>query len=182
MKKIQLIPKVLQQAKHARPQNEILEELVTSVRSLDSRLREVTEEAPRGLRRRWRNLHPMMFHELTHMLGGRKDDPIALLVLASFVRDDMPWMYELAMEAYRIAKTGSPEEASAARRRLRRAAKLMRDGPFAPEEMGMDPRMLHMMVRELDHVLGPASESDVEPNPALEPPDRSPSKVKRKKT
>jgi hypothetical protein len=71
-------------------------------------------------------------------------------------------MYELGIEAYRMAKNGTPEEALAARRRFQKAAELMRKGPFAPEEMGFDPKMIHMMVRELDHLLEFEPEAKVE--------------------
>ncbi len=161
-KKISVIPKPTTLAKHSRPQPEILEELVTSVRSVESRFRDIAEEGPRVFRRRSRFFHPMMLHELMDMLGGRRGDPIALLILASVFRDEMPWMYELGIEAYRMAKNGTPEEALAARRRFQKAAELMRKGPFSPEEMGFDPKMIHMMVRELDHLLEFEPEAKVE--------------------
>lgn len=94
------------------------------------------------------------------MLGGKRGDPIALLILASLLRDSLPWMYELGIEAYRMAKDGTPEEAIAARRRFQKAAEVVRRGPFAPEEMGFDPHMMHIMMREMDHLL--------EVNPELE--------------
>lgn len=172
-KKVAAIPKASAQAKHARPQPEILEELVTSIRSLDSRFREIVDEGPRGFRHRMRRFHPMMLHELSRMLGGKRGDPIALLVIASIFRDDMPWMYELGIEAYRMAKDGTLEEAIAARRRFQKAAELMRRGPFGPEEMGIDPHMMHMMMRELDHLLETEPESEVEvAEPAAPKPRR----------
>jgi hypothetical protein len=165
--KVASIPKASAPAKHARPQPEILEELVASVRSLDSKFREIAEEGPRGLRHRSRRFHPMMLHELSHMLGEKRGDPIVLLVLASVFRDEMPWLYELGIEAYRMAKNGTPEEAVAARNRFQKAAELMRRGPFHPEEMGLDPGMVHMLVRELDHVFErePDAEAAEAPGP-----------------
>jgi hypothetical protein len=160
-KKVASIPKASTPAKHARPQPEILEELVASIRSLDSKFREVSEEGPRGFRR-FRRFHPMMLHELSHMLGEKPGDPIILLVLASMFREEMPWMYELGMEAYRMVKTGTPSDAIAARRRFLKAAELMHRGPFFPEELGFDPKMMHMLMREMDHLLGPGDESDPE--------------------
>ena len=159
--KVASVPKASASAKHARPQPEILEELVASVRSLDSKFREIAEEGPRGLRYRSRRFHPMMVHELSHMLGEKPGDPIGLLVLASMFRDEMPWLYELGLEAYRTARSGKPEEAMAARKRFQKTAELMRRGPFPPEEMGFDPRMMHMLLRELDHVIEPEPEVDV---------------------
>ena len=50
----------------------------------------------------------MMFREIAHIIGAETpNDPIGLLVAISMVRDDMPWLYELGMEAYRLAKAGS---------------------------------------------------------------------------
>lgn len=180
-KKIAAIPKAAPQAKHARPQNEILEELVTSVRSLDSRFREMADESPRGLRHRWRRFHPMMLHELSHVLGGKRGDPIALLVLASLFRDDMPWLYELGMEAYRAAKAGARDEAIATTKRLLRATQLMGRGHFGPEEMSMDPRMLHMVIQELDHVLATEPEPGAETEGGADDPERPTPKPRRKR-
>jgi hypothetical protein len=174
-KQVAAIPKPSGQAKHARPQPEILEELVTSVRSLDSRFREMADEGPRAFRHRWRRMNPMMVHDLGHMLGGKRGDPIALLLMASFFKDEMPWMYELGTEAYRMARDGTPEEALAARRRFQKAAEMVRKGPFGPDEMGMDPRMMHMMMRELDHLLEP------EPEPEPETAELPAPKPRRKK-
>jgi hypothetical protein len=50
------------------------------------------------------------------MLAREPGDSIAILVLASFLRDDMPWLYELGMEAYHIAKRGSHEQTNRAKR------------------------------------------------------------------
>lgn len=150
-KKVEGIPKQPTQAKHARPQHEILEELVTSVRSLDSRLREFSEGAPMSTRHRRMKFHPMMLREITHMVGGKPGDATGLLVVASMLREDMPWLYELGMEAYRAARSDLPEEAERTRRQFHRAVEFLSHGPFMVEEMGMDPKMLHMLIRELEH-------------------------------
>ena len=165
-KHVQSIPKTATVAKHSRPQTEILEELVTSIRSLDSRFREVSEESPRMFRHRRLRFHPMMMHEMMHMMGERPGDPIGILFLASLFREDMPWLYELGMEAYRAACSGIPDDTERALHRFRRASKLFMKGPFPPEEMGFDPRMLDMMVRELDHLLRePERETEVAAKP-----------------
>lgn len=173
-KKVTAIPNLSTPAKHARPQPEILEELVASVRTLEGRFRDIAEDGPRA-RHRWRQFHPMMVHDLGKMLGVERGDPVGLLVLASLFRDDMPWMYELGMEAYRMAKNGTPDEAIDARRRFQKAAELTRRGPLGPEEFGFDPRMMHVIMRELDHLL----EVDHDVAPELE---AEPSKVPAPKT
>lgn len=177
-KKVAAIPNLATPAKHARPQPEILEELVASVRTLDGKFREITEDGPRALRYRGRRFHPMMVHEITRSLGSKRGDPVGLLIVASLFREEMPWMYELGMEAYRLSKDGSSDEATAARRRFLRAADLMKRGPFGPEEFGFDTKMLHMLVRDLDHLL------DFEPEPEVESgvPEAQRSRLQRTKS
>jgi len=150
-KKVTAIPIQPTAAKHTRPQNEILEELVAGVRSLDSRLREVSDSAPVSARRRHMRFHPMMMQEIAHMVGRGPGDPIGLLIVASMLREEVPWLYELGMEAYRVARSGLPEEADKAMRQFRRAVEVLGHGPFGLEEMGMDPKMLHMLIRDLEH-------------------------------
>lgn len=115
-KNVKAIPKEPTAAKHARPPPEILEELVASVRSLDSRLREGSEGSLISARRRRMRFHPLMFDEMMHTFGAKPGDSIGLLVVASMFREDMPWLYELGMEAYRDTMAGLLEDAEAARR------------------------------------------------------------------
>ncbi|KQW93586.1 hypothetical protein ASC94_13315 [Massilia sp. Root418] len=96
----------------------------------------------------------MMLREMRKTMGIKAGDPIFLLVVASAFRDEMPWMYEIGMEAYRMARDGTAEEAVAALRRFQRMADVMRHNPFGPDEVESESRMMmHMMVRELDHLL-----------------------------
>jgi TIR domain len=159
-KKVAAIPSLAAPAKHSRPQPEILEELVASVRTLEGKFREMTDDGPRALRNRGRRFHPMMVHELTQTIGSKRGDPIALLIIASMFREEAPWMYELGIEAYRMAKDGTSEDALVARRRFMKAADLLRHSPFGHDDFGFDSKMVRMMMRDLDHSLGPDSESE----------------------
>ena len=80
----------------------------------------------------------------------------------------MPWLYELGMEAYRASKAGLSDEAARAMRQFRRAIEVMRHGPLM-EEMGMDPKLLHMLIRELEHSTmlqpSPDEEQSAKPSP-----------------
>jgi TIR domain len=152
-KKVADIPVHAAAARHARPQPEILEELVASVRTLDSKFREMADDGPRFLKSRRRQVHPMMLHELSRVLGSKRGDPIGLLIVASIFREDAPWMYELALEAYRMARDGSADDALVARRRFLKAAEHLRREPFGHELFGSDSKFIHMMVRDLDHLL-----------------------------
>lgn len=130
--------------------------LVEEMKALPSRVAERLAEAGDPIRRRRiRRLHPMMFEELMHM-SGEPGDPVAILLAASLVRDDLPWLYELAMAVYRSVKSGDAEAIEREMTRLRRFSELMMRGPFM-EEMGFGDREQHMFAMEfprmLEHVL-----------------------------
>jgi hypothetical protein len=83
--------------------------LVKETKALPSRVAErLAETGDPVRRRRMRRLHPMMIDELLHM-SGYPGDPVGILMAASIVRDDVPWLYELAMEVYRAVKSGDRE-------------------------------------------------------------------------
>jgi hypothetical protein len=91
-----------------------------------------------------RKMHPGMLMEMTHSIGEGPDDPIQLLIHASFFREDIPWLYELALEAYRAIRGGDTAAAIPAYNRYRDAVKSLRRGPFL-EMFGRDNKMMHMM-------------------------------------
>jgi len=138
-----------------RPQHEIIEELVAGVRGLDSRFREF--EGSIGERisrpgRRFRRFHPMMLEDMSHMISDEGDDPLALLMIASFAREDFPWLYELVSELYREIRIGDAKAIQRAGQRLRRATKMLRRGPFL--DLMMDgSKESHFMAMELPHML-----------------------------
>jgi len=57
-------------------------------------------------------------------------------MIASLVRDDFPWLYELGLEAYRAAKRGNSEQTREALVVFRDATDFTLRGPFM-EEMGL---------------------------------------------
>ena len=109
-----------------------------------------------------------MIEEMAHMAGGKAGQPaLGILIMVSLLRDDVPWLYEIGMDAYRAAKTGDRRAARAAMRTFQRAAELTMRGPFM-EELGMESRDMHMMVMELpslvEHMMrrfmGPKDETE----------------------
>ena len=85
----------------------LFEEVKVMFQDLPSRLEaRLAEAGAPSRRRRLRSFHPMMFEELVHMFPDDPGDPTALLMMASVVREDMPWLYELLVDAYREAKAG----------------------------------------------------------------------------
>ncbi|MCQ4189233.1 toll/interleukin-1 receptor domain-containing protein [Methylocystis suflitae] len=128
-KKVGDIPKNPTPAKQNRPQHEVLEELVASIRGLDVRFRETVEDASRVRRRRPR-FHPMMMNEMLHRMDLGEQDPTRFLLLASILRDDLPWLYELGVDAYRASTGANTAKAKEAQRRFLSALEMVRRGPF----------------------------------------------------
>jgi hypothetical protein len=151
-KQIASIPKAANTMKHNRPQGEILEELVSSVRSVEMRVRDLTEDEPMARRRRRPRLHPAVVSELMHRVADGPGDPIQILIIASLLRDDAPWIYELGQEAYRAVRLGRREERSRAIRRFAKAIELLQRGPFS-EEFGVDRLALKAIRPEFLEIL-----------------------------
>jgi hypothetical protein len=147
-KHISEIPKNPTPAKQHRPQQEILEELVSSIRGLDTRFRDIADEGPRGRRRR--RFHPGMLEEMLQRFELSPRDPMRFLILSSVLREDFPWIYELAAAAYRASVSGDPLKAKEAQRRFIAAINALRRGPFL--EMTADKES-HMLVRLMVHLL-----------------------------
>lgn len=178
--KINNIPKISNTTKLSRSQPEILEELVSSVRTLEARFREIADEGPRGIKSRKRRMHPMMFREMRHMLGEKRGDPITLLMFSSLFKEEAPWLYELGLEAYRVSQNGDREAGIAARNRFQKALRLLGEGPFMLEEFGGDSKMSFMMMRELDRYLEEEGEIfSQDSKPTQEPEGAAPRAVKR---
>jgi len=150
------VPKQTATHKPIRQQHEILEELVTGVRSLESRLKDVegmVSSERSSYRRLRRRLHPMMIEEIMHM-GSEPGDPIGILLAASMVREDIPWFYEIAQEAYHAIKTGDTESAEKEIQRMKRISEMFMHGPFM-KEFGSEEAHIFMMEfpRMFEHIL-----------------------------
>lgn len=150
-KKLEAIPKDPPEERRVRPSTEVLEDLVTSVRALDSRMRDLEESGgnPTSSRRRLRGrMHPMMLHEILHAGGEKPGDPFGLVVAASMFKEDLPWLYELAMDAYRAIQEKRSNSAHALRR-FRRAFERILHGRIPYEEFGVDPELFMMIDHDL---------------------------------
>lgn len=145
--KIGEIPSSGSPPKKLRPQTEVLEELVAGVRSVEMRVRDALEEGPEFRMRRRRRFHPEMIMDMQHGMFGDPGDPIQLLMVTSFFREEAPWLYEVALETYRAIRSRDPAEIGPAMRRYKEAVDNLRRGPYM-EMMGVDSKMMHMMLRE----------------------------------
>lgn len=96
----------------------------------------------------------MMMSEELMMMGGFEDgpDPIGILILCSFFRDDMPWLYEVGLETYKAIQTGDERATERALERFRRVAKMTTRGPWM-EEMGVSGKEMDMFMMELPSMI-----------------------------
>lgn len=126
--------------------------LVEEMKALPSRVAERLAESGDPLRRRrMRRFHPMMVEELMHM-SGDPGDPVGILMAASIIRDDVPWLYELAMEVYRAVKSGDAAEIEREMARLERFSELPLRGAFM-EEFGFGGKEMHILLMEFPRML-----------------------------
>lgn len=138
--------------KGADPIAKVFEELKVMFRDLPGRVAERMADGGDPIRRRRiRRFHPMMFEEMLHMIG-EPGDPIGILMGASMIRDDVPWLYEICLDAYRAVKAGDLESIERETMRLRRIMEFTMHGPMG--EM-FEPRSKeeHMMMMELPRMI-----------------------------
>ena len=156
-KSLTVIPAEAPTERHMRPQHEILEELVSGVRGLDTRFREfettVSDQETSPRRRRLRPVHPVMIEELSMSISDSPDDPISLLIIAGLFRDDFPWLHEVMVEAYREIRSGDGKAARRAMQRVQRIVREMSRGRFMEEMFGGSSRDAQMLMMELPRLL-----------------------------
>lgn len=131
------------------PVVKLFEEVKLMFQDLPSRLASRFDRPDRS--RFWRRFHPMMLFELTDLLSSNSRDPIGLLVIAAMFRDDVPWLYEIGMDAYRAAQSDDPAVVEQAFRRFQRAVEILSHGPFLEETA--TSKEVHMLLRELPEVI-----------------------------
>lgn len=126
---------------------------MSTLTELPSRIEERFSERMEPTRRRkLRHIHPMMIEDMTHMFSTKSNDPVGVLIIASLLREDMPWLYEMGIEAYRTAKSGTPKAATEALRGFQRIVNRSMHGPFM-EEFMMSSKESRMMMHELPTIL-----------------------------
>jgi len=152
------------------PFAKIMEEMKTLPTRVAERL---VESGDPINKRRSRRIHPMMLEELM-LMSGQSGDPVEILMVASLIRDDIPWLYELTMEVYRAAKSGDADLIEAEIIRLQRFSKSMMRGPFI-DALGLsDSKEAYMFAHELPIML----ERSLRRELANKPPSRRRSAMK----
>ncbi len=128
----------------------LLGEIQTELRALPSRLDEYLD-GPRlpGMRRG--RIHPMMLRDILHM-NPHVGPAFGVLFLASIFRDTMPWLYEMGVEVYRVAKRGNEAELRDAVREFRIAIEFSIHGPMSRAFFGRS-KELFMLLEEIEPLL-----------------------------
>ena len=146
------IPAIAPSEKHKRPSHEILEELVTGVRGLSSRMRDLDpemSEKERFYRRRKMRFHPGMIDLVS---GDNEDSLTVLLLLAGLLREDFPWLAELLGESYREIRDCDPDEIEVSFNRLRQTVKNLTHHPIMRDLYAV-PKDAMMLAEELPMIL-----------------------------
>lgn len=86
----------------ALPPSKLLDEFKIMIDNLPSKIENRIDPE---FRRRKRRLHPMMFNEMLHIDTVYEDSNISFLMMISFFKDDLPWLYEIGLETYRGLKS-----------------------------------------------------------------------------
>lgn len=160
------IPAIAPTEKHKRPSHEILEELVTGVRGISSRMRDMdpeTSDRERFLRRRRMRFHPAMFEEFALIADEGDDGSTILLIMAGVLREDFPWLAEILVESYRDIRRSDPSEIERIFSRLLRIVKTMTRHPMM-REIGLHSKETIMMAEELPMLLDMAFHRLIESN------------------
>lgn len=136
----------------------LFEEIKVMFQDLPSRVDSVAEHSRHGPRRRRRPLDPRMLEEFV-MMSSRRREPnlgIAALIMTSPYREDLPWIYTMAVELYRASLSGDREAMRRCQASLIDAVEAISRGPFLPEILGGSRRdidiLMHELPRFLDHL------------------------------
>jgi len=141
--------------KHKRAQHEILEELVTGVRGLNTRMRDIdleTSDNERRFRRSRLRFHPQFLQEIAMISGDGDDGSLVLVFVAGLLREELPWLAELMTETYREIRNANRDEIELSFFRLRSIIKQMRHHPLF-REMSMGSKEHSMLLEALPMML-----------------------------
>ncbi|MBU1634166.1 toll/interleukin-1 receptor domain-containing protein [bacterium] len=131
----------------------LFEEIKVMFRDLPSRIKErLSDDTYPQRRKRYFRLDPMMIEEMIHMIGGKSEDPIGILIISSLLKDDFPWLYEIGLETYRTVKTGDLEATERSLINYHRAVEFTLHGPMM-EMMGPPSKEIMMITRDLSMVV-----------------------------
>jgi hypothetical protein len=123
------------------------------------RIREAVNDVPtHKKRRRAKVVLPMLCEMIS--LTNDLNDPLQILIIASFFRDDAPWIYDLALEAYNAIISPQGKEARKAIRRFIEGLHVMQRIPIF-EDLGIDPMMVKFAQSQCTRLFDVAISKDI---------------------
>jgi hypothetical protein len=129
----------------------LFEEIKVMFQDLPSRVDSAAARAA-SPRLRKQRLHPGMIDEMAHMIGrGRPNPGIVALIVASACRDELPWLYEMGVEAYRASLSSDTALLKRSLRQFTHGAEMAAMGPFSRELRSSNE--MRMLVEELPMLL-----------------------------
>lgn len=125
-----------------------LEELKTIIDTLPSKIENRLDPE----RRRRKRFHPMMFDDIMHMEMKFEDPNISFLMMISFFKEDLPWIYEVGLETYRNLKTTKSKlEKKKLLQTFDRALEMSSHPMF--REMFGDSKEMYMYSKDIRHLM-----------------------------
>ncbi|MGB7722248.1 MAG: toll/interleukin-1 receptor domain-containing protein, partial [Bryobacteraceae bacterium] len=130
----------------------LFEEVKVMFRDLPTRVEGHLRE--HGMTRRRRHLHPMMFEEIFHVARAESGENLgaAWLFIASFLRDEIPWLSEAALQLHRAYQVGDMQQVESAQTNIRTLLRMMRHSRMSMREFEGDEES-YMFLRHLPEML-----------------------------
>jgi TIR domain len=138
--------------KNRRSQSQILEDLVSTVRSLEMKFRDTAFAEPSSRSSKRRRMHPDWIFELTHFGRGEGSPGIVLPAMAGMLRDDAPWIAEILLDANRDLSDGSKARRSVGQGKLKALGQMLERGHPLMRDM-MESKESYYLIREMSHML-----------------------------
>jgi hypothetical protein len=130
----------------------LFEEVKIMFQDLPSRIDKRLDPEMIGMKKR-RRFHPKMLDELMHVSMKMGDQQyVSFLMIISFVKDDLPWLYEIGIETYRALKAAkSKSEKQKAISQFHQALELTGHPMFV--ETYARSEESYMMMKEMRHIM-----------------------------
>ncbi len=106
-----------------------------------------------SMNRTRRRLNPMFYKRMMYMSEMERGEPFMILIFASLVRDVAPWLYEIAMEAYRALTSGTQKAIKQVKQSVQMLCSSPMNNSFFHELRMVDSEEMHMLVMEGPRVL-----------------------------
>lgn len=135
----------------------LFEEVKIMVRELPERVDDrVRTVGRKGMAKRMRRFHPMMFEELLFhpaLRESRNGPAAAWLLFLSVFRDDLPWLFEMGLDLYHALRGGDQKAITTAHRDLQAILEATTHGPFFHEMLRPDDEEMYFAVRHIPELV-----------------------------